>query len=114
MKYIWATIILVVLIEMKAIDSYNDRDKEFYLKSSRRGKSRSAGTMYFCVIYFDLSFQNYFQNSARTKQFPQNWILLVKSSSTGVSGTSEVPRFVGKLIFIGNQDDVFVLNNRVD
>ena len=39
---------------------------------------------------------------------------LVKSSSTEVSGPSKVPRFVGKLMFIGSQAGLLVLDNRVD
>ena len=38
---------------------------------------------------------------------------LVKSSSTKVSGASEVPWFLVKLIFIKRQVGVFVLDHRV-
>ena len=41
-------------------------------------------------------------------------MLLFKSSSTKVSDPSEVPWFVGKLVFVENQAGVLVLDNLVD
>ena len=38
----------------------------------------------------------------------------VKNASTKVSGVSDVPRFLGKLFFIGRQAGVFVLDHRAD
>ena len=53
---------------------------------------------------------------AEQKYNKQNLIFLVESSSNEVPGPSEVPWFVGKLIFrgpIGSQASVWVLDNRV-
>ena len=68
------------------------------LESSRRGKSKPVLSI-FVKFIFDLFFQNNFPTSVQRKKSKQIWIRLVEYSSSEVSGPSEVPRFVGKLIF---------------
>ena len=71
--------------------------------------------VHFCVIHFHLFFIITFQIMSEQKCTTQNQIRLTKYSCAEVSGPSEAPRFVGKLILIfqGNQADVRALDNRM-
>ena len=55
--------------------------------------------VYFCVIHFRLFFKITFKIMLKQKYTQQIWIRLVKYSCAEVSGSSEVPQFVGNLIF---------------
>ena len=68
------------------------------LERSWRGESRSA-----CYIFVKLSFEPFFKITFQTmpeqKCTKQNQIRLVGYSCSEVSDPSDVPRFVGELIF---------------
>ena len=68
-------------------------------ESSRRGESRYAFWVYFCVVHFlPLIFKTTSQITPKQK-YNKNQIRLVKYSCTEVSGPSDVTRFVRELIF---------------
>ena len=71
--------------------------------------------VHFCVIHFLVFFKMPFKITSEEKRTRKNWILFVESSSTKVSGPSEVPQFVRELFFgfKGIQAGVRVLENWV-
>ena len=69
-----------------------------WMKSSRRGEFRSSRYI-FCGQFLTSYFLKQVKVWPQQKYTQQIWIRLVEYSSSKVSGPSEVPRFVFKLIF---------------
>ena len=72
-----------------------------------------CGDTFYVFIFWQVNFENW-QKCPNKLGSPPKWMHLTKSSSTEVSGPSEVLGLLKKYYFIGSHAGVTVLNKRVN